>query len=77
MWDLIVSVPDHCLSFYFSYTWVDFSSASHQATCKWYWADGKHLQVHDQHVRSYRGDKCENQSRKVYTYTERAELGHV
>ena len=21
MWDLIVSVPDHCLSFYFAYTY--------------------------------------------------------
>ena len=21
MWDLIVSVPDHCLSFYFSFQW--------------------------------------------------------
>ena len=21
MWDLIVSVPDHCLSFYFRYIW--------------------------------------------------------
>ena len=22
MWDLIVSVPDHCLSFYFGSSWV-------------------------------------------------------
>ena len=26
MWDLIVSVPDHCLSFYFSYANVDKKS---------------------------------------------------
>ena len=24
MWDLIVSVPDHCLSFYFVMTWLIF-----------------------------------------------------
>ena len=23
IWDLIVSVPDHCLSFYFGYPWID------------------------------------------------------
>ena len=23
IWDLIVSVPDHCLSFYFLYLWID------------------------------------------------------
>ena len=22
MWDLIVSVPDHCISFYFGYIWI-------------------------------------------------------
>ena len=28
MWDLIVSVPDHCLSFYLDYDKVTFISSS-------------------------------------------------
>ena len=27
MWDLIVSVPDHCLSFYFAYTFILIKSS--------------------------------------------------
>ena len=27
MWDLIVSVPDHCLSFYFTRTLIDVGSS--------------------------------------------------
>ena len=26
MWDLIVSVPDHCLSFYFNMLWLPYNA---------------------------------------------------
>ena len=29
MWDLIVSVPDHCLSFYFAYFWFGSGFQTH------------------------------------------------
>ena len=31
MWDLIVSVPDHCLSFYFTYLTVFESCLFHES----------------------------------------------
>ena len=30
MWDLIVSVPDHCLSFYFSELYIQVSVVAHE-----------------------------------------------
>ena len=33
MWDLIVSVPDHCLSFYFA-NLVTFHPMVHEITCR-------------------------------------------
>ena len=35
MWDLIVSVPDHCLSFYFSISVLDITSTDsrHNGKC--------------------------------------------
>ena len=35
MWDLIVSVPDHCLSFYFTLQPVTFSQLEPQLGVGW------------------------------------------
>ena len=29
MWDLTVSVPDHCLSFYFPLAWMEYLQRNH------------------------------------------------
>ena len=36
MWDLIVSVPDHCLSFYFSHDVAHILKSKHPPIVKFY-----------------------------------------
>ena len=34
IWDLIVSVPDHCLSFYSVYQWLNLTTGENEDTAK-------------------------------------------
>ena len=60
MWDLIVSVPDHCLSFYFAYVFVS-------ASCCYCWLIT--FVLRGSHLTS--ASECGNLAHNLNSYSDR------